>query len=145
MALAETAEQRAAIALVFTEMKAEEVRLEQRLGEVKPVVPIADPEREVAAAMSAFHRLSELADLPDTNYATVSEVFRQTNVKLFLRFREIDVGKRRINIPSGGVLTFGSTAPPVALYDGPTDGAIIRKMLDEGQSVSSVPRQGASG
>jgi hypothetical protein len=145
MALAETAEERAAIASLFKEVKAEEARLERRLSEAKPVMPATEPQREVETAMSVLERLDELATTPDANFAAITEVFRHTNAKLYLRFWQIEQGKRRLNVPSGGVLTFGSTAPPVSLYEGPTDRAIIQKMLADGQSVSSVPGQGASG
>jgi hypothetical protein len=78
------------------------------------------------------------------NTRTGSEVFQRTNAKVYLRFAEVERGKRRITVPSGRVLTFGSTAPLGALYEGPTDRAIIQKMLADGRPVSSVPGQGAS-
>lgn len=144
MALAETEEQRAATGKVFAEFEAEEVRLERRLGDAKPA-PTTEPEGEVEAAMGVLDRLGELADAPDADFGAITEVFQRTNAKLFLRFAEVRRGKRSLSVPSGGVLTFGSTAPPAPLYEGPTDRAIIQKMLADGRPVSSVPGQGASG
>jgi hypothetical protein len=86
-----------------------------------------------------------MVDIPEADFAAIGEAFRQTNARLYLKFREVERGRRKFNVPAGGVLTFGSTPPPVPLYEGPTDRAIIKKMLASGESVSSVPRHGAPG
>jgi hypothetical protein len=138
MALAETPAEREATAIVFRELSAEVTRLENRIREAKPVTVAANPEEEVEAALSRLNRLSNLAELPDTNFGTANELFRQVNARLYLRFREINAGRRKFNVAAGGILTFGSTPPPIPLYDGATDRAIIRKMMADGLSVSPV-------
>jgi DNA invertase Pin-like site-specific DNA recombinase len=143
MALAETPEERSATAAVFRDLKAEEARLERRIGEPHPTSLIADPDREVEAALGVLDCLIEFAGTPGTDYAAVGETFRRTNARLYLKFRKVERGRRKFNIPAGGVLTFGSSPPPAALYEGPTDRAIIRKMLATGESVSAVSEHGA--
>jgi hypothetical protein len=143
MALAETAEERSATASVFGELKADEARLEQRVRQASPA-PASDPGQEVGAALALLERLGGLAEVSGATPAVVGELFRQTGAKLYLRFREIEQGKRTVNVPAGGVLTFGSAPPPGPLYDGPTHRAIIDKALAEGRPVSPVLGRGAS-
>ncbi len=139
MALAETAEERNATAAVFGELKVEETRLQRQIGQSHPVTPSADPEREVEAALGTLDRLADSAGSDAANLSVVGEAFRLTDVKLYLRFQKVEQGRRTFNIPAGGVVTFGSSPPPGALYTGPTDRAIIRKMLASGESVTANP------
>ncbi|MDB5312676.1 MAG: Resolvase domain protein, partial [Gemmataceae bacterium] len=145
MALAETPEEREATAIVFRQLKTEEVRLQERVNETRTAAPETTPEKEVEAALGVLDRLGEFADRPGTDLATAGEAFRQVNARLYLQFREVDHGRRKTNVPAGGVLTFGSAPPPGPLYDGPTDRAIIRRMLATGESVSAGPVHGAPG
>jgi hypothetical protein len=146
MALAETTDERNAIAAVFHEFKAKESSLEQEIAATQPAPRSTDPDREVElAAMAVLHSLTETTEAPRTDYAAVGQMFQKTNARLFLKFREVERGHRKLNVLAGGMLTFGSAPPPVPLYEGPTDRAIIQKMLAAGDSVSSVPRQGATG
>ena len=41
-------------------------------------------------------------------------------MRLFARFRPVPVKKRVLNKLVGGVVTFGTSPPPVELYNGPT-------------------------
>ncbi len=90
-------------------------------------------------------RLSDLADSSDASWPVVTEIFKQIDAKLYLRFMEVAKGRSKFNVPAGGVVTFGSTPPPSALYTGPTDRVIIRKMLASGESVTASPQPVASG
>ena len=45
----------------------------------------------------------------------------------------------------GGFATFGANLTPVPLYEGPTDRAIIKKMLTNGESICAIPKHGATG
>src|SRR5205085_10622111 len=36
------------------------------------------------------------------------------------KFQEVQVGKRALNKLLSGVVTFGSTPPPISIYEGPT-------------------------
>ncbi len=139
MALAETAEERAATAGVFRELQVEAAKLRAQNQSHRPSEAIRPPEREVEAAMAGLDRLAGLATSEDQ--ASVSELFRRLDVRLYLRFRATERGRRKINEVGGGVVTFGATPPPSPLYDGPTDRAIIRQKLASGEPVSSVADQ----
>src|SRR5262249_29526542 len=54
------------------------------------------------------------------------ELFRQVNVRLFLRFEEVRLKKRKVNRVAGGVVTFGSAPPPIRPYEGPTGRRMIK-------------------
>jgi hypothetical protein len=139
MALAETAEERAATAVVFRELQAEVAKLRAQIQSHRPPEAARPPEREVEAAMAGLDRLASLASSEDQ--ASVGELFRQLDVRLYLGFRATERGSRKINEVGGGVVTFGATPPPSPLYDGPTDRAIIRQKLASGEPVSSVADQ----
>ena len=139
MAFAETREASSAIAVIFQETKAQEARLEQRIAEARPTSPKMNPEREVEAALGLLDRLTEFAEVSPTNISAVGEAFTKTNAKLYLEFQKVQRGRREFSVPAGGVLTFGSASPPKPLYTGPTDRAIIRKMLATGESVTAIP------
>ena len=89
--------------------------------------------------MAGLDRLAGLATSEDQT--SVGELFRRLDVRLYLRFRATERGRRTINEVGGGVVTFGATPPPTPLYDGPTDRAIIRQKLASGEPVSSVADQ----
>jgi hypothetical protein len=139
MALAETAEQHKVTAAVFEELKEESSRLRARLDGLRPSPVSADPGREVELALDGLDRLHELANETGAGPAAAGELIRRIDARLYLNFRAVERGRRTINVPSGGVLTFGSTPPPGPLYDGPTDRAIIRRMLAAGESVTASP------
>jgi len=136
MALAETPEERKATAGIFHEMRSEADKLRLQIQNHRPFEAGRSPEQEVKAAMAGLDRLTDLAKSEDQT--SVSELFRQLDVRLFLRFHETERGRRKRNEVRNGVVTFGPTPPPSPLYDGPTDRAIIRKMLAIGEPVSSV-------
>src|SRR5262249_11359006 len=54
------------------------------------------------------------------NLEAVGALFRQVNVRLFVRFRPVQEKKRKLNKLVSGVVTFGSAAPPVEIYRGMT-------------------------
>lgn len=139
MSYAETREERDATAAVFRGLKEQEGRLEQRLAAYRPAPQQGDVQHEVEAALGVLERLTASVSQGTTDWSVVSDVFRQTNAKLYLRFAEVENGRRKLNVPSGGVMTFGSTPPPGPLYTGPTDRTIIRKMLAAGESVTAIP------
>src|SRR5262249_14898081 len=64
-------------------------------------------------------RMAELA-ADVTDLRSVGELFSRLNARLFLRFEEVRPNKRVVNRASSGVVTFGVSPPPVALYEGPT-------------------------
>ena len=145
MALSETREERAAVARVFGDLKAQEARLEQRIAAHRPVPLQVEPQKQVEAALGALDRLAESVAAGAADWSAVGSAFDRTNAKLYLRFAAVEKGRKTFSVPAGGVVTFGSTPPPGALYTGPTDRAIIRKMLAAGESVTATPECVAPG
>ena len=82
--------------------------------------------------------LTELMLEPSNSITQITELFIRLNANLFLSFSIKMNGKRKLNVPAGGVVTFGSTPPPIPLYQGPVDRPIIAKMLSNGESVSPI-------
>ncbi len=119
LALADTPEQYGAVAAVFEDLTKQERALQADIAALPPTNKPEDARAEVAAAMALAQRLPDLASEPG-NFAAIGELFRQINVRLFLRFREVREGKRTLNKLGGGVVTFGSAPPPIATYLGPT-------------------------
>jgi hypothetical protein len=120
LALAETPEQYRAVAARFEEFCGQEKALEAAVAALhRQTQQAGNPEREVEAALELLRRLTEWA-APSEDYRAVGELFRQVNVKLFAHFQPVQVKKRVLNQLVGGVVTFGSSAPPVEIYSGPT-------------------------
>ncbi|WP_020475873.1 recombinase family protein [Zavarzinella formosa] len=141
LAYAESPEAHAAVAKVFGELKDKEARLEQQIAAYRPSVGQTNPGQEVGLALKALDRLTESVVAGEANWSVAGDVFNKTNAKLYLRFSEVVRGRRTFNVPAGGIVTFGSTPPPVTMYTGPTDRAIIRRMMAAGEPVTAVPER----
>jgi hypothetical protein len=139
LALSETRAERDAVAAVFRELKGQEARLEERIKAYRPVSLQAEPQHQVEAAFGVLDRLAESLAAGTADWSAVGSAFTQTNARLYLRFTEVEKGRKRFNVPAGGVVTFGSSPPPGPLYTGPTDRPIIRKMLAAGEPVTATP------
>jgi hypothetical protein len=135
MAYAKDQEQYAAISSTFDKL-GERVRgLEALLNDLPRERPRSDPEQEVDLALETLVRLSDLAASGTSDYANLAALLKDLNVRLFLKFASVKTGRRVRHVPNGGVLTFGSSQPPIMLYDGPTDRAIVRRRLAKGEPV----------
>jgi hypothetical protein len=103
-----------------------------------------DLEADISAALADYDRLVDLA-ADTSNLGAIGELFQRLNSRLFLRFEEIQPNQRRLNKVAGGVVTFGSSPPPVGLYEGPTGRRALRDMAEtpghrpELVALSSVP------
>jgi hypothetical protein len=137
LALAETPEERAAVAVVFGELSTAADRLRRQLAELDSAPTAADPALEVEAALAGLGRLDELADASSGDPASAAELIARVDARLYLRFGATPRGSLTISAPVGGVLTFGSTPPPGPLYDGPTSREIVAKRLAAGEPVSA--------
>jgi hypothetical protein len=144
-AASETREDRDAVADVFRKLKDQESALERRIAVHRPTPSRVDPQPQVESALGTLDRLSEFRAAGTADWSAVGSAFTQTNAKLYLRFSEVEKGRKRFNLPAGGVVTFGSTPSPAPLYTGPTDRPIIRKMLAAGESVTATPEHVAPG
>jgi hypothetical protein len=120
LALAEGPEQYRAVAAVFEQLRHQEQALALEVHRLEQLLANkSDTDAEVAAALAVLDRLGEQASLsPDLG--SIGQLFHQLPARLFLRFVEVRKKKRTVNQVAGGVLTFGDTAPPVVLYEGPT-------------------------
>lgn len=120
MALAKTEEQLNAMAAVFEQYQQQRAILEAEVAALKvSTAAQMDAKAEVAAAMALARRLTDMASDPE-NFAALSEVFKQVNARLFLRFTKVQKGKRSLNKLVSGVVTFGAAPPPITIYEGPT-------------------------
>ena len=120
MAFAESREERDATAIVFRNLKEQESALERRIASQRPASLRAEPQQQVEAALGTLERLTESITNGTVDWSVIGSAFNQTNAKLYLRFSEVEKGRTKINVPASGVVTFGSTPPPGALYTGPT-------------------------
>lgn len=120
LGLAETDEQLKAMLATQKQLREQHDALETLLARGEQTRPAAaSVQAEVDKALAALGRLTDLAG-DDSDYAAIGELFRQVNVRLFLRFDEVQQKKRTVTKVAGGVLTFGSAAPPIQPYEGPT-------------------------
>jgi len=141
MSFAETQEQWKAMASVFDDLERKRTDLEGRIKTVQHTSnPCLDIDAEICAAMNLAQRLSVLA-ADENNFSAIGEIFRQVNVRLFLRFAKAQVGKRRLNKLVSGVVTFGSAPPPVEVYNGPTARSVIK---GSATAVAAEPRDSGS-
>ena len=113
-------ERHRAIARIFDQVAQKEKGLELQLRQAEQVLKNApDREADISAALADDDRLAELG--ADTcNLGASGELFQRLNTRLYLRFDQTQPKKRMINKVAGGVVTFGSSPPPVGLYEGPT-------------------------
>jgi hypothetical protein len=120
LALADGPDQYRAVADVFEQLKRQEKAME---ADVRRLERLTGEDRnldaEVEAALAVLDRMADLAAAPQ-DLTGVGRLFRELNARMFLRFTEVLQNKRTINKVAGGVVTFGASPPPVALYEGPT-------------------------
>ena len=99
---------------------------------------------DISAALADFGRLADLA-ADTSNLGAIGELFHRLNTRLFLRFEEVQPNKRKLNRVAGGVVTFGTSPPPVSLYEGPAGHRALRDMAEtpgntpQLVALSSVP------
>jgi DNA invertase Pin-like site-specific DNA recombinase len=120
MALAANEAQFQAMAAAFEELRRQQEALEAEISAGEAVgAPRPDPKAAVAAALALARRLTEFS-VKVEDLVAVGELFRQVNVCLFARFRQVQEKKRKLNKLVSGVVTFGSAPPPVTIYEGAT-------------------------
>jgi len=127
MALADSPDQFEMMASVFDEVKQRHVALKAEIAaaEKNENADRIDIKSEIGAAMGMIDRLADLVSEPN-GFEAAREIFDLTNVRLFLKFRPVQVKKRVLNKLTGGVVTFGSAPPPVSRYEGPTGRETIK-------------------
>ena len=140
LALAEGRDQYRAVAKVFENLKKQEKALEIEMGQLEQATRVVqDVDAEVTTALVGLDRMAELA-AGSHDLGGVGRLFQQLNVRLFLQFTEGRWKKRIVNKIAGGVVTFGASAPPVALYEGRTDRRSVKgPAVPEGTAGQESP------
>lgn len=138
MALAETDNQRQAMATVFEELEERKRTLTAKAAslELDSARP-GDVDEEVKAAMELVHRLTALAHV-QTDHALLGKLFRQVNAKLFVGFTDAQFGKRVVRKPCRGVVTFGDAPTPIEVYAGPTTRTSVKQAIQTAASSAAV-------
>jgi hypothetical protein len=140
LALAEGPEQYRAVAAVFEQLQKQEKALENEVRQLEQVVgQVPDIDAEVSAALVGLDRMADLAANP-SDLGGVGQLFRQLNARMFLRFMEGRLKKRIVHKVASGVVTFGTTPPPVALYEGPTGRRHVKGPTPPKGTSGLVPR-----
>jgi hypothetical protein len=140
LALAQSRDAHDAISKVLHEMIADKRALEALIAKAKKHrTPSIDPANEVASAMDVVKNLISLAD-ESQNLASIGELFRTLNVRIFIRFKEVLWGKRKLGKPAGGVITSGNANPPIQIYAGPTSRHRLNDANDNGCSAALAER-----
>jgi Recombinase len=125
-----------AIRSEFNEVERRKAQLELELRQASEVRGLENGlDLEVEKALSGLGRIGDLLDTAD-NVEAVSDLIKALNAKLYVQFDPVQKGRRTVNVLIGGVLTLGSSPPPVTLYEGPTDKGIVRKRLADGEKDS---------
>jgi hypothetical protein len=120
LALAEGPDQRGAIAAAFDNFVRQEKILEAEIHQLERTnTKFGDVDAEVAAALAKIEHLASVVSA-EQELSRIGQLFQQINARMFLRFTESRLNKRTINKLSSGIVSFGATSPPVALYEGPT-------------------------
>ena len=145
LALAETPDQYRAVAKIFEQLKQQEKALEIEVRQLEGVTrKVQDVDAEVTTVLPVLECMAELA-AGNHDLGGVARLFQQLNARLFLRFTEGRWKKRIVNKIAGGVVTFGVTPPPVALYEGRTDRRSVKgRAIPEGTVGEESPESGSS-
>ncbi len=120
LALADGPDEYQTVATVFNQLKQQERAAEAEVRRLDhDAEKVRSVDAEVEAALAGLDRMAALADVPE-DLAGVGRLFQQLNARIFLRFKEARQKTRTVTKLVSGVVTFGATPPPVALYEGPT-------------------------
>jgi hypothetical protein len=138
MTLAQNPQQFQAMAAIFDNLLERQSKLHAELAEATATTTESnDMESEINSALALLQRLTELAAGAES-LAAAGELFRMMNARLFLRFTAVQLKKRIVNRVAGGAVTFGTTPPPIVIYQGPTDRKYIKMNLTATDAASPV-------
>lgn len=137
MALADSPEQYKAVAAVFEQLRARRGDLDVEICDLRQTANRScDVDDEVTAALTAFDRLPELVN-DGGDLVAVTAAFNVVNARVFLGFEPVRLAKRTVNRVHCGKITFGSEAPPVEVYQGPTGRRALKDSTTATFAVSS--------
>jgi hypothetical protein len=145
LALADGEDEYRAVSAVFKKLHAQKKSLEKSLAiadaESKRSV---DSDSDIAEAVDAAEYLTELA-ASDNGLASAMELFKATDVRLFLAFQKVPQGKRELNRLKRGIVVFGNAEDPIEKYSGPTTPAKVKRKPPAGQKNKKAPKTTNSG
>jgi hypothetical protein len=107
-----------AVSKIFDTLTAQRKQLEIDLATASPQ-PLPDVDSQVRDALLVAGRLRELAE-DENNLASIGELFRSINVRLFLKFAPKKLTKRVVNRVVSGSVAIGAAPSPIEVYQGRT-------------------------
>ncbi len=90
----------------------------------------SDVASELDAAIGLMKRLGVVAD-SNGDHSAARELVDLVDARLFLRFSPKPWGKRTVYQATGGVITFGASAPPIKVYEGRTGRVALQSNLKQ--------------
>ena len=125
------------MATQFEDLKRRKAQLESDLAALEmPLASKGEVAAEVESAVGFALRLGELAN--SQNMAEAREAIELANVRLYVRFKPVQVKRRLLNRIAGGVVTLGAAPPPFTPYEGPTSRS---KLKNEAQGVAIATQE----
>lgn len=129
--------QYAAIAKEFDRLQQSASDLRKEIAEMESVNSRAtDPIDDLEHALDQFGQVAALAD-DAGDYEQLVRLFAMTELRMFLRFQKVRSGKRELQRIVSGVVTLGSVAPPIKLYEGKTGRHALK---EAGKAATKTPR-----
>jgi hypothetical protein len=138
MLRAQNDDQYSAMAASFEELKRRKAALEADSAALEvPVASTRDVAAQVDAAVGLALRLGELVSLQ--KFAEAREAIELANVKLFVKFKRVQVKRRVLNQIAGGVVTLGAAQPPFTPYEGPTNRSKVTREAHQAAIATTGP------
>ncbi|MCC7083750.1 MAG: hypothetical protein IT427_01945, partial [Pirellulales bacterium] len=107
-----------AISQAFNALTAQKRQLEAELADATPQ-PRPDLDAQIRDALVVAGRLRDLAEQPE-KLASIGELFRGLNARLFLSFAPVKQKKREVHRVTSGAVALGAAPSPLEPYQGPT-------------------------
>jgi hypothetical protein len=144
LARAKTDEQYQAIATVFDQLSKQVASLQAEIVAAEARTTTAnEADSAVDAAMAIIHQMTNLVREGE-DLVSARQLFGLVNVRLFIGFQSVKVGKRELNKIQGGMVTFGNAPPPIDIYEGPTvrskvKNSIVSAAIGSGETRKPSP------
>lgn len=134
-----------AISEEFEKQKACRDQVETELSKCDPK-PQKDHLSENEIVDQVIGKLENLTSLVQggDSQASVLEMIRTADIKMFLRFSKVQQGKRTVNKVCGGIITMGDAPLPIKVYTGATDRKSITRTNSgkSRQKTMGLPKNG---
>lgn len=129
LAIAESPEESHELRSVFNQLKSEQKLAEDQLKSMEAASRLPSSlDQEVDIALKGVDRLRALLASTDQQSSCI-ELFKMVNAFLYVGFTSTKKGGKKANLVNGGIVTLGSSTPPVQIYHGPTEKGIVKDIL----------------